>query len=464
MEPLAPPLPAPTAPPPAPGPAFLAVAPSAFVDRISADALAPLALSRDELVGRVGPFGERDVAGLGGPRFVGVARIDPEAGRFLRDPSEPETPAVTALQGLVVGEDGAPVSGAEVLVYSSFYVRNAQYDHRVQQIGRLVTGGDGLFDLRPLALDTIHFGADGEVLVTVRHPLLADVVAQRVPAIRPGEVTDVGRLVLPTRGAAVHGTVRDLEGQPVAGAVLRISGAFVATEYDKTERMIVLDPCPSAVTDEQGRYRIEGFAPGVHEISVHVRIDCVLHGSLRFDGDVEWSPQVLAGHAIRGRVLDPQGEPVAAAVVAGGGNWTPSNPDGTYWLDNVRKGPLSLYVVHHDWRAVTLSDVPTDADELTISLTQPLPRVTIAVVDAAGAPVPVVAIDWTWPPGGGPRPFSTESRYFHDPRGSFALVVPEGAVGATVSDAQGGTHTLEAGDLVDGVRRVISLAARPAGG
>lgn len=464
VAPPEPPVDPPTPPPPPPGPAFLAVAPSAFVDRISADAFAPLALPRDELVGRVGAFGVRDVDGASGARFVGVARIDPEAGRFLRDPSGPEPPAVTALHGVVVGDDGAPVAGAEVLVYSSFYVRNAYYDHRVLELGRRVTGSDGLFDLRPIALDTIHFGADGEVLVTVRHPLLADVVAQRLPAILPGEETDVGRLVLPTRGAAAHGIVRDLEGRPVAGAVLRISGAFVATEYDKTERMIVLDPCPTAVTDEQGRYRIEDFAPGVHEISIHIRIDCVVHGSMRFDGDLEWSPQVRAGHAIRGHVVDPRGEPVPAAVVAGGGNWTPSNADGTFWLDNVAKGPLSLYVAHHDWRAQTVVGVPTDADELTITLTQPLPRVTLAVVDAAGAPVPLVAIDWTWPPGGGPRPFSTESRYFHDPLGTFLLVVPEGAVGATVSDAKGGTHTLEAEDLVDGVRRAISLSARPTGG
>ena len=249
----------------------------------------------------------------------------------------------------------------------------------------------------------------------------------------------------------------------MAGAVVRVSGALDPTAYDKTERMIVLDACPAAVTDEQGRYRLEDFAPGAHEISVHIRIDCVVHGSMQLDGDVDWSPRVLAGNAIRGRVVDPQGEPVAAAVVAGGGNWTPTNADGTFWLDNVQKGPFTLLVVHHDWRASTVPNVPTNGDELTLTLSAPLPRVTIAVVTAAGEPVPLVAIDWTWPPGAGPRPFSTESRYFHDPLGSFALVVPEGAIGATVSDAKGGTHALEAGDLVDGVRRAISLAA-PAGG
>lgn len=443
-------------------PDFLALAPGAVADVVSPGALAPFPIPRAWLVGEVGPYGARD--GGGRPCWSGVARIERDDAFLATAPSAKEPPPTTALRGRVAGEDGRAIAGAEVIVYTAFYVRQAYYDHRVQQIGRVLTDADGVFDLRPIALDTIHFGRGGEVLVTVRHPVVADLVAARVPAIVPGQETDAGVLVLPERGARVHGRVRDLEGRPVAGAVVRVSGAFVPTSYDKTERMIVLDACPAAVTDTNGLYELTDFASGDHDISIHIRIDCVEHGPMRIAGEVEWSPQVQAGNAVRGRVLDPDGAPVAAAVVAGGGNWTPTLPDGTFWLDNVLAGPLTLEVVHHDWHTVRIANVPTNGDDVTLREVAPLPRVTFTVVDSEGASVPLVAIDWVWPPGGGPGPFAVQSRYFHDARGVFALIVPEGAVGATVSGPNGATGALRAEDLADGARRTVTLAKKASGG
>ena len=443
---------------------FLAVAPDAVIDGLAPGPLPSFPIPRDQIVGNVLPFGVRDVAGAGLPRWVGVARIERDAPARPSPTPDIEAPATTALTGVVVGEDDQPIPGAEVLVYSSSYVRQAYYDHRVQQIGRALTGYDGVFDLKPIALDTVHFGAKGEVLVTVRHPVLTDVVARSMPAIVAGLSTDVGHLVLPTKGSSLHGVIRDLEGHPVAGAVVRVSGAFDPTAYDKTERMIVLDECPAAVTDAEGQYELGDFAPGDHVISVHIRLDCVLRGSERLEGDHEWSPRVQAGNAVRGRVLDPDGEPVSAAVVAGGGNWTPTNADGTFWLDNVAAGPLTLDVVHHDWHTVSIPGIATNADEITLTMTRRLSRVTLTVLDANLKPARLVAIDWTWPPGGGPGPFAAESRYRHDVRGIFAFIVPEGVKGATVSDSAGSRHTLEAEDLVDGAHRSVTLAARVGGG
>jgi hypothetical protein len=317
--------------------------------------------------------------------------------------------------------------------------------------------------VRPIALDTVHFGAGGQLLVTVRHAGFPDLVAQPLRGVVPGRESDVGRLVLPGRGATVRGVVRDLGGRPVAGAVLRASGVFDPVAYDKTERMIVLDGCPSATTDAEGRYELSGFAAGEHEISVHVRIDCVLHVRARWEGEREWSPRVRAGNAVRGRVVDLEGLPVAAAVVAGGGNWTPTNPDGTFWLDNVDPGPLRVEVAHHAWHTLVVPDVATNGDDVVFAMERLLARVTLSVVDGAGVPVSLVAIDWTWPIGGGPGPFAPDSRYWHDSRGTFRLVVPEGAVGATVSDASGASQALFAADLVEGATKTLVLAAPPPG-
>ncbi len=65
-------------------------------------------------------------------------------------------------------------------------------------------------------------------------------------------------------------------------------------------------------------------------------------------------------------VVAPDGTPVEAAVVVGGGNWTPSNADGTFWLDNVFPGPLRLDLFHHAWRRATFLDVATDGGDFMI--------------------------------------------------------------------------------------------------
>lgn len=434
-----------------------AIAPGWIRDLVAATGQPWVSVLRSDVVGRMGPGGQRDVATPGVFRWTGVARIE----RDDRAPSEASDdtrePATTAVRGLVVAEDGSPIRGAEVLLYSSFYLRQDWYDHRVRQVGRALTGDDGAFDLRPVDLDTVHFGGDGEVLVTVRHPHYPDLVAQPVGGIVPGRESPVVRLTLPVRGTRVRGRIFDLAGKPVAGAVVRLSGVFNPVEYDKTERMVVLDACPFAVTDEQGAYALEEVVGGEHEISVHIRIDCVLHVRDRWEGEREWNAWVRAGNAVRGLVVDPDGAPVAAAVVAGGGNWTPTNPDGTFWLDNVTPGPLRLEVSHHAWRTVRLEGVATNADPVRVALADRLPRVTLEVVDLAGAPVPLLILDWLWPEGAGPGPFAPDSRFWHDPGGVFLLTVPEGARGARLGDGKGWGAELTTADLVDGARRRVVI-------
>ena len=448
------------APPRAPPPGVLPLAPGAVLDRVLSNARAPLILPRSYVLGRVGPYGVREQPGAAAVLdWSGVAQVERETRTASEAEEDTAAPITTAVRGVVVAADGAPIAGAEVILYSSFYLRQAYYDHRVRQIGRVLSDADGGFDLRPIDLDTVHFGADGDVLVTVRHAHYPDLVAQVLPGIRPGEESDVGKLVLPTRSARVFGVIRDLAGQPVAGAIVRASGAMNPVDYDKTERMIVLDACPKAISDAQGHYDLRDFVAGVHEISIHVNIDCVVHMRGTWSGEREWSPRVRAGNAIRGRVIDSDGEPVAAAVVAGGGNWTPTNPDGTFWLDNVQPGPLTLEVAHHQWQTVFVAGVETNAGGIDLELKQRLPRMTLEIVDEGEAPVALVAIDWAWLSGRRRGRFAPDSRFWHDPRGVFELTVPEGATGALVSKPDGSLKfTLTPEHLVGGAHVRIALA------
>jgi protocatechuate 3,4-dioxygenase beta subunit len=416
-----------------------------------------MTVPRRHVLGERLPDGAPDPVSRRGVDWVGVANLEADDFPRSRAADETKDAVTTAVVGFVVDESGEPLAGAEVVLYSTFYLRQAYYDHRVRQIGRAFTDREGAFDLRPVDLDTVHFGADGEVLVTVRHLYRADVVAQPLRGVQPGRVSDVGRLVLPAAGVRVHGTVRDLEGKPVAGAAVRASGAMNPTEYDKVERMVVLDDCPTAFTDPEGRYELTDVAPGRHELSVHVNVDCVVHAPAELAGEVEWSPRVRAGNAVRGRVLDPAGEPVAAAVVVGGSNWTPTHADGSFWLDNVDRGPLAIEVWHHAWRSVRREGVPTNGSDVVIAFERPLSRVALTVV-RGGEPATLIAIDWTWPEASGPGLFAPDSRFWQSPDGVFDVAVPERATGATVSTVDG-SHVapLAAEALTDGARLRIVL-------
>ncbi len=439
----------------------VAVAPGSILDEVRPGALAPLRVPRSELIGAVGAYGRREAIGDFSPRWLGAALVD-RTGALREAEDDTLDPLSAAVLGRVVRSDGEPVAGAELILYSSFYLRQSYYDRRVREIGRAYSDGEGRFDLRPIDLDTVHFGRSGDVLMTVRHPLLADLVAQKVGGLSPGRESEIGDLVLPEVGAVVSGTILDLAGNPVVGAVVRASGWMNPVDYDKSERMVVLAACPSATTDAQGNYRLTDFAPGRHEISVHVNLDCVAHQPGQWQGESTWSLRVRAGHGIVGRVVDEWGEPVAAAVVYGGGNWTPSYADGTFWLDNVDEGALRLEVLHHAYARHAFSEVLTDQeDPVVLRLTRRLARVTLRVVDPTGRPVPLVEVEWTWAASRGPDEFTPRSPRWHDPGGIFKLVIPDGVIGARVWHVAVGEGVLTEAELSDGSEPALTLQPPP---
>lgn len=359
--------------------------------------------------------------------------VDPESEVETAD--EIEDPLVTAVLGTVVDAAGAPIAGAEVVLYSSFYRRHVKYGRHVREVGRSVAGDDGAFDLRPIRMDTVHFGADGEILLTVRHEGYAPIIAARQNGIVPEQENDLGALTLSPEALTLTGIIRDTQGRPVEGAYLRASGHVNPVLYDKTERQVILKDCPTAVTDVDGRYALAGLPRGRQHISIHVNIDCVWHGDLTLRTNPQtFSLSVLAGGSVRGRVMDPDGHAIAAAVLHGGGNSTHSYADGTYWLDNITQGPFTLWVVHHLYRAVQVPGVMAGEENRDVVLDRPLPRVTLIVTEKeGGTPIDVIAIDWRLTPGGPPRESVPDSPFWHRGGGHYEVVVPERARGAFVS-------------------------------
>lgn len=389
--------------------------------------------------------------------FTGMAQIDHEdAGEAIEE--EIEDPLVTAVVGTVLS-DGEPVAGAEVILYSTFYQRHARYDHHVREVGRMLTDGYGVFDLRPIGLDTVHFGSNGEVLLTIHREGFGTVVAKRLNNIQPEVENDLGTFELSRASATLVGIVRDLQGEPVEGAAVRVSGVVNPVLYDKTERMIILKDCPTAVTNAAGEYRLESFATGDQRVSLHVNIDCVTHFQGSYPaGEHRWDASVQAGNFIKGRIVDAAGYPVAAAVISSGDNWTPSNADGTFWLDNiVPKSSIDLQVAHHLFACEYMSGVALDTEDLEIVMSGSLPRFELVVTDAASdEPVELITIDWHWAGGRPPHQFVPTSRNWHAASGRFDVVVPEGAVGAHVGASSLEPRTIEPTEIEDG--RVTAIA------
>jgi hypothetical protein len=66
---------------------------------------------------------------------VGLAQVEREERASSEAEDDVEEPATTAVRGTVARDDGEPIGGAEVILCSSFYLRQAFYDHACGRSG-----------------------------------------------------------------------------------------------------------------------------------------------------------------------------------------------------------------------------------------------------------------------------------------------------------------------------------------
>ncbi len=279
-----------------------------------------------------------------GPRVLGTGAIDGAGGDPQREgrvaptaasdraadsatlAARPAIPlsahARLRVTGMVVDAGGRPVPGARVIAYAEDLDRVASFEEAAPSKGPVrgaTTEGDGRF-----AIDLGRDPTDGDDADPSFLSVVADApgfAAAGLDGVRAGD--DVRIALAPA--LALAGFVRDLDGRPVAGAVLRwsgpVRGALVAR---------------SATSATDGTYRIEGIRGGkahdfmdlrasVLEVSAEGFAPLALpaaqatdplrarpgpDGAVRFD---VWLPR---GAKIRGRVLDAaSGGPLADACV-----------------------------------------------------------------------------------------------------------------------------------------------------
>ena len=246
-------------------------------------------------------------------RREGSAPATGVAGPALPDrPAPPLRLVLTAgatLRGRVAGEGGAPVTGARLaLVPSPQGGVTDEFRHprqRPPQPLEAAADAEGAFEVRHLA--------PGRYDLRATAPGFAPLVVPGIELAAVPEPLDLGLVTLAAE-AAIQGEVVDARGEPVAGAEV---GAVAREELRRFRWEQERAKAPSATTDEQGRFRIGELRPGERrDLTVrHPR-----HVATRVPGVEAPTSEPLrialvdAG-SITGRVLGPDGEPVAGAVI-----------------------------------------------------------------------------------------------------------------------------------------------------
>ena len=236
-------------------------------------------------------------------------------------------PKGKSIGGRVLDEDGRPVSGAKVTI-SYFAPDEGNTPPAEQPVVRAVipwetreTNADGRWSYAGAPPDANEFS------VHVQHKDYARETDDfDVPPIN--SLFDGSAEKVLERGVEIAGTVTDNDGKPVAGArVSTVETTHVINDYGVTTK-----------TDAAGKFRL---AHVPNKKPATLTVSAAGHSPEMFELDVTKGPPpaqsiVLApGRTIRGRVVDPDGNPVEGVtlLVRGWRNKASINPKTTSGKD-----------------------------------------------------------------------------------------------------------------------------------
>jgi hypothetical protein len=200
-----------------------------------------------------------------------------------------ELPAAGVIEGFVVDARGHPAAGAEV-----------QVGGRVPEVTTTGSGGGFSVEVEP-----------GDYVVSARRGGEAGSLATPVIVSAGKTVRDV-RIQL-GQGAVLEGRVlARATGAPIAGARLDVSPYGQSGDSGR------------AVSDDEGRFSVEGLAPGSYDLVVAApgfatlsRRALTVTSGERFSLEL----QLVGTGAVEGQVRDGAGQPVRDAQVVGGNRW-----------------------------------------------------------------------------------------------------------------------------------------------
>lgn len=225
------------------------------------------------------------VALYGVSRLSGLSASAPVAAASGTASSAPEHE--TAIAGRIVDDDGEPVEGAQVGVYSALppYARLRSF----------TTNGEGTFTFAPAPV--------GRVRVIAEHEEKGVVTSAELTMAQGNSVQ--GLVLALGEAHTIRGTVQDKEGAPIAHATVTI---------DTTPGLL-----RASATDEKGVFRVSRVPRGV--TTAVAKADGFEDATVALRGPDATGEEVLtirlgAAPDINGEIVDPDGRAVGGTVVA----------------------------------------------------------------------------------------------------------------------------------------------------
>jgi hypothetical protein len=232
--------------------------------------------------------------------------------------------------------------------------------------------------------------------------------------IEPDRMSEVRFDLLP--GGLVSGTVVDRSGAPVP----KTRVAWMASSTDSNAEV-----GPSAETDAEGRYRLEGVPLGsfrLHVYHLHFKHWIRENLSLRDPSDVLVVDAVLErGTRVSGRVVDEQGTAIPKAMVMGLNEATfaaETDPEGRFTLYGLGEQPVSVSVTARGFGRKFVPAVAPDSSEVLIVLRKG--AAVSARLDASPVPATFAVFLSSYEHAAG-RDVRVPYRSEKDPKGGFVI-------------------------------------------
>jgi hypothetical protein len=210
----------------------------------------------------------------------------------------------------------------------------------------------------------------------------------------------------------LRGVIKDANGQPIVGATVRLDFEKIY-EYSIGRWDEVLES-QSQVTGSDGEYSFDAsnFARLTHRPFV-LMMTCTAEGYAdtkwwswytRSDNNLEerlTDVKMLPGRVVRGRCVDPQGDPISGAIVkmaasydsrrpTAGWSWDPreTSADGAFEFSVPRdgEGSFEIWAIHPQWAPQRVA-LPRDGDALGDIHLQPGAPIHGTVRAADGSPI-----------------------------------------------------------------------------
>ena len=325
---------------------------------------------------------------------VAISEAAPSHERYDRIMSYP---ALATYGGVVVDETGRPIKGVEIeMHFGGAYA--------FTNVGNAVTDGRGRFSVM-LPTELTHLN----LRILHRDYLNSWLTPERSHRVPLDELADQTAVIQLERGTRLSGYVRDASGNPVPDALI---DPGTITSYASTDQgSIPTENANTARTNADGYFELGCLPLGEANLLVLVAGYAPAATSVELKGDTgPISISVERGATIRGRFVDPSGQPLENAYLYSE-QWgedhrvnirAESGPDGTFELANV---PTEGAIQYHfgqtgargKWMSMGGTLEPREEPyEITL---YPVPVIRGTVVDdVTGEPVREFKVTpgWKW--------------------------------------------------------------------